>query len=165
MRDSSLVKMGTTADQKKLFFRLRRAKAELGFYDDGDLPDEIVKTIASNLEVDPKSVVQMNRRLSGDASLNAPSAETGMEMIDALADADAGPDVILERKDAKVRHSALVEYGLEALNERERDIFVRRNLIDDKLTLEELGAVYGVTRERIRQIEQKALKKFGDRVA
>ena len=156
----SLVKLGTTADQKKLFFGLRRAKARLSAYGDGDLSDEDVATIAKDLDVDAAAVVAMNRRLGGDRSLNAPVVEDGGELQDALPDESDGQDVVLARDDEFAKRGAVLREALGGLQDRERDVIQRRRLSDDPATLEALASVYGVTRERIRQIEVKAMDKL-----
>jgi RNA polymerase sigma-32 factor len=161
LRNRSLVKMGTTAEQKKLFFRLRRLKSELGELGDGDLAPGAVTRIARQLEVSEGQVVEMNRRLAAsDQSLSAPMHEGGVEWQDVLV-AD-GPDqesMIAEASELAWRRDLLAR-GLEALNERERHILKGRRLRDEAMTLAELGAVYGVSRERVRQIEVRAFEKL-----
>jgi RNA polymerase sigma-32 factor len=161
LRSWSLVKMGTTANQKKLFFNLRKAKSKISALSEGDLHPEQVKTIAKRLGVTEKDVVEMNRRLSGDASLNAPIREDGDsgEWQDWLADDSAGQEEVLARsEEAENRHKALSQ-ALSVLNDRERRIFEARRLADDPVTLEELAAEFGVSRERVRQIEVRAFEK------
>ena len=160
LRSWSLVKMGTTASQKKLFFNLRKAKSKISALEDGDLRDDQVTTIATRLGVAKQDVIDMNRRLGGDASLNAPLREEGEgEWQDWLVD-DA-PDqesVLADREEADVRLAAL-KSALRVLNPRERRIFEARRLAEDPVTLEELSAEFGVSRERVRQIEVRAFEK------
>ncbi len=161
LRSWSLVKMGTTAAQKKLFFNLRRAKSQLQALDEGDLRPDQVKTIANKFGVSEADVISMNRRLGGDASLNAPvraDAEAG-EWQDWLA--DEGPsqeDQLAENQELDERRSYL-SAALSTLNDRERRIFEARRLSDDPITLEDLSTEFGVSRERIRQIEVRAFEK------
>ena len=160
LRSWSLVKMGTTASQKKLFFNLRKAKSKISALEDGDLRDDQVTTIATRLGVAKQDVIDMNRRLGGDASLNAPLREDGEgEWQDWLVD-DA-PDqesVLADREESDVRLAAL-KSALRVLNPRERRIFEARRLAEDPVTLEELSAEFGVSRERVRQIEVRAFEK------
>ncbi len=160
LRSWSLVKMGTTASQKKLFFNLRKAKSRISALEDGDLRDDQVTTIATRLGVAKQDVIDMNRRLGGDASLNAPLREDGDgEWQDWLVD-DA-PDqesVLADREEADVRLAAL-KSALRVLNPRERRIFEARRLAEDPVTLEELSTEFGVSRERVRQIEVRAFEK------
>ncbi|MGE3145122.1 MAG: RNA polymerase sigma factor RpoH [Pseudorhodoplanes sp.] len=161
LRSWSLVKMGTTANQKKLFFNLRKAKSKISALNDGDLRPDQVKIIAKRLGVTEKDVVEMNRRLSGDASLNAPIRDDGDsgEWQDWLADDSAGQeDVLAQSEEMENRHKALTS-ALSVLNDRERRIFEARRLADDPVTLEELAAEFGVSRERVRQIEVRAFEK------
>jgi RNA polymerase sigma-32 factor len=163
LRSWSLVKIGTTAAQKKLFFNLRRAKSKLDAFDDGDLRPEHVAKIAKDLGVTEAEVVSMNRRMAkgGDTSLNAPLREDGEgEWQDWLQ--DEGPlqdERLAEFEESNVRHEMLEE-ALSTLNERERFILSERRLSDDPKTLEELSHVYGVSRERVRQIEVRAFEKL-----
>ena len=163
LRSWSLVKMGTTAAQKKLFFNLRRMKSKLDAFEDGDLRPEDLRKIATDLGVSEEEVVNMNRRMSmgGDASLNVSMREDGEgEWQDALI--DQGPlqdDRIAEAEEKRVRHNMLNE-ALAALNDREKHILVERRLVDEPKTLEELSQVYGVSRERVRQIEVRAFDKL-----
>jgi RNA polymerase sigma-32 factor len=163
LRSWSLVKIGTTAAQKKLFFNLRRAKSKLDAFDDGDLRPEHVAQIAKDLGVAEDEVVSMNRRMSkgGDTSLNAPLREDGEgEWQDWLQDEGQLQDERLaEFEEGNVRHQMLEE-ALSSLNERERHILSERRLTDDPKTLEELSHVYGVSRERVRQIEVRAFEKL-----
>jgi RNA polymerase sigma-32 factor len=162
LRSWSLVKLGTTAAQKKLFFNLRRMKGKLEALEDGDLRPEHVTKIAHDLKVTPEEVTSMNRRMAGggDTSLNAPLREEGEgEWQDWLA--DDGPlqdDVVADQQEAQDRH-ALLNTALATLNERERDIFTERRLIDEPATLEELSQRYDISRERVRQIEVRGFEK------
>jgi RNA polymerase sigma-32 factor len=160
LRSWSLVKMGTTANQKKLFFNLRRAKSRISALDEGDLHPDQVKLIASKLGVTEQDVVDMNRRLGGDASLNAPLREQGEgEWQDWLVDDDDNQEhKLVEHEEASNRHDALVD-ALSVLNARERRIFEARRLAEDPMTLEDLSAEFGVSRERVRQIEVRAFEK------
>ncbi|MGL4495328.1 MAG: sigma factor-like helix-turn-helix DNA-binding protein, partial [Beijerinckiaceae bacterium] len=162
----SLVKMGTTANQKKLFFNLRKAKSQIQALDDGDLRPDQVKQIATKLGVEEREVVEMNRRLGGDASLNAPmGAEDGSsEWQDWLVDESTSQESVLaEHEESGNRHQALMQ-ALTVLNARERRIFEARRLQDDPATLEDLAAEFGVSRERVRQIEVRAFEKVQDAV-
>ncbi len=163
LRSWSLVKMGTTAAQKKLFFNLRRMKKNLDAYEDTDLhPDDVAK-IATTLGVSQTEVVNMNRRMmmGGDASLNVSLREEGEgQWMDILADERPLQDeTVADAEEASVRHDMLVE-AMGSLNERERDILTERRLTDDPKTLEELSQVYSVSRERVRQIEVRAFEKL-----
>ena len=160
LRSWSLVKMGTTANQKKLFFNLRKAKSQISALEDGDLKPENVKAIARKLGVSEKEVTDMNRRLSGDASLNSPLRIDGEgEWQDWLVDDSASQESLLvESEESANRHSAL-QRALTVLNPRERRIFEARRLQDDPMTLEELSEEFGVSRERVRQIEVRAFEK------
>jgi RNA polymerase sigma-32 factor len=161
LRSWSLVKMGTTAAQKKLFFNLRKIKGQLKALEEGDLRPDQVKQIATRLGVTEEDVVSMNRRLAGDSSLNAPvrnDAESG-EWQDWLVDETMDQESALaESEERNQRHTMLME-ALKGLNERERRVFEARRLADEPLTLEELSAEFGVSRERIRQIEVRAFEK------
>lgn len=163
LRSWSLVKMGTTAAQKKLFFNLRRMKAKLDAFEDGDLKPEDLAKIAHDLGVTEEEVTSMNRRMAmgGDTSLNVPMREDGeSQWQDWLQDDSALQDeVVAEAQEADVRHSMLVE-AMDELNEREKHILTERRLTDDPKTLEELSQVYGVSRERVRQIEVRAFEKL-----
>jgi RNA polymerase sigma-32 factor len=162
LRSWSLVKMGTTAAQKKLFFNLRKAKSQISALEEGDLRPDQVKQIATKLGVAEQDVIDMNRRLSGDASLNAPirgDVEGGGEWQDWLADdRDSQESVLVEHQELDNRRSALAG-ALSVLNDRERRIFEARRLSDDPMTLEDLAAEFGVSRERVRQIEVRAFEK------
>jgi RNA polymerase sigma-32 factor len=160
LRSWSLVKMGTTASQKKLFFNLRKAKSRISALDEGDLRDDQVASIAKRLGVAKQEVVDMNRRLGGDASLNAPLREDGEgEWQDWLVDESASQEsVLVDRQESDARLGAL-KSALRVLNPRERRIFEARRLADDPVTLEELSTEFGVSRERVRQIEVRAFEK------
>ncbi|MBY0520176.1 MAG: RNA polymerase sigma factor RpoH [Sphingomonas sp.] len=163
LRSWSLVKMGTTAAQKKLFFNLRRMKAKLDAFEDGDLRPEDLAKIAKDLGVTEDEVTSMNRRMAmgGDTSLNVPMREDGEgQWQDWLQDdAPLQDSVVAEAQEADVRHTMLVS-AMEDLNEREKHILTERRLTDDPKTLEELSQVYGVSRERVRQIEVRAFEKL-----
>jgi RNA polymerase sigma-32 factor len=164
LRSWSLVKMGTTAAQKKLFFNLRKAKNRIGALEEGDLRPEHLKTIAENLSVTEKEVIDMNRRLSGgDASLNAPVKADGdgaAEWQDWLTDDDADQAAAYaEQNELESRRELLLE-AMKDLNDRERHILTERKLKDDPVTLEDLSKVYDVSRERVRQIEVRAFEKL-----
>ncbi|MGB3274052.1 MAG: RNA polymerase sigma factor RpoH [Xanthobacteraceae bacterium] len=161
LRSWSLVKMGTTANQKKLFFNLRKAKSKISALDDGDLHPDQVKLIAKRLGVTEQDVVEMNRRLGGDASLNAPIRDDGEpgEWQDWLVDhAPSQETVLAESEEYDHRRRALVG-AMKVLNPRERRIFEARRLADDPMTLEDLASEFGVSRERVRQIEVRAFEK------
>ncbi|KPP91250.1 RNA polymerase, sigma 32 subunit, RpoH [Erythrobacter sp. HL-111] len=165
LRSWSLVKMGTTAAQKKLFFNLRRMKKQLEAYEDTDLSPQDVKKIATDLGVPEQEVINMNRRMmmGGDGSLNTPmrgGEEGSGEWQDWLTDDRPLQDeLVAEAEEADVRHEMLIE-AMEALNEREKHILTERRLTDKPQTLEELSQVYDVSRERIRQIEVRAFEKL-----
>jgi len=160
LRSWSLVKMGTTASQKKLFFNLRKAKSRISALDEGDLKPEQVSLIANRLGVSEQDVVDMNRRLGGDASLNAPLREEGEgEWQDWLVDDSIDQESsLVDREESNARLGAL-KGALTVLNPRERRIFEARRLADDPVTLEELSTEFGVSRERVRQIEVRAFEK------
>ena len=164
LRSWSLVKMGTTAAQKKLFFNLRRMKNQIEAFEEGDLKPADVAKIAKDLGVTEDEVISMNRRMGmgGDTSLNAPLRDTEGEgqWQDFLVDTDPLQDEILaEHQESRVRHDLLMD-ALETLNEREKHILTERRLTDEPKTLEELSQVYNVSRERIRQIEVRAFEKL-----
>src|SRR6266446_139940 len=171
LRSWSLVRLGTTANQKKLFFNLRKAKSKISALEEGDMHPDQVKLIAKRLGVTEQDVVDMNRRLGGDVSLNAPIREDGDLgewqdwLVDEAPDQESRP---AESEEADNRRQALHE-ALSVLNVRERRIFGARQLIDDPVTLEDLAVEFGVSRERVRQIEVRALEKVNktvkDRVA
>jgi RNA polymerase sigma-32 factor len=161
LRSWSLVKMGTTAAQKRLFFNLRKAKSRISALEEGDLNPEHLKQIADRLNVTEQEVIDMNRRLSGDASLNAPIRAEGDagEWQDWLVDDRANQETILaEGEELDNRRDAL-KSALSVLNERERRIFEARRLAEEPVTLEQLAAEFGVSRERVRQIEVRAFEK------
>ena len=169
LRSWSLVKLGTTAAQKKLFFNLRKAKGKIGALEDGDMRPEHVKKIATDLGVNETEVISMNRRMSGggDSSLNSPLKGDGdgtSEWQDWLADDDADQaTAYAETQEMDVRRELLAE-AMGALNEREANILTERRLKDDPVTLEDLSKVYDVSRERIRQIEVRAFEKLQKRM-
>lgn len=160
LRSWSLVKMGTTANQKKLFFNLRKVKSQIEALEEGDLRPDQVKLIARKLGVTEEDVVSMNRRLGGDTSLNAHIREDGEgEWQDWLVDdSDNQEDVLVESEEASMRKGLLTE-ALGKLTDRERRVFEARRLQDDPSTLEDLSQEFGVSRERIRQIEVRAFEK------
>ncbi len=161
LRSWSLVKMGTTAAQKKLFFNLRRAKGQLQALEEGDLRPDQVKAIAKRLGVPEEDVISMNRRLAGDASLNAPvraDLDSG-EWQDWLVDDSPDQEEELVERDEMEHRRAFLESALTTLNDRERRIFEARRLSDEPATLEDLSTEFGVSRERIRQIEVRAFEK------
>ncbi|MGR3198252.1 MAG: RNA polymerase sigma factor RpoH [Paracoccus sp. (in: a-proteobacteria)] len=169
LRSWSLVKMGTTSAQKKLFFNLRKAKSKIGALEEGDLRPENVAQIATELNVTEQEVIDMNRRLSGgDASLNAQvgsgDGESAAQWQDWLEDTDANPaEAYAETEELDTRRGMLVA-AMDVLNDRERDILMERRLRDDPMTLEDLSSRYNVSRERIRQIEVRAFEKLQDRM-
>jgi RNA polymerase sigma-32 factor len=161
LRSWSLVKIGTTANQKKLFFNLRKAKTKISALEDGELRPDQVQVIAKRLGVTEQDVVEMNRRLGGDVSLNAPIREDGdsAEWQDWLVDESPSQESrLVESEEFDNRRKALGE-ALTVLNDRERRIFEARRLADDPITLEELANEFGVSRERVRQIEARAFEK------
>jgi len=162
LRSWSLVKMGTTANQKRLFFNLRKAKSQIQALDEGDLRPDQVKAIAKKLSVSEEEVVSMNRRLSGDASLNAPiragEGDSG-EWMDWLADDHASPEEALAEQDELTQRRSMLGDALNVLDNRERRIFEARRLSDEPLTLEELSSEFDVSRERVRQLEVRAFEK------
>src|SRR5215211_3469762 len=165
LRSWSLVKMGTTANQKKLFFNLRKAKGRISALEEGDLRPDQVKQIATRLSVTEQDVIDMNRRLSGDASLNAPLREEGEgEWQDWLVDDSASQEQILAAEEEGQNRLAALRDALSVLNPRERRIFEARRLAEDPMTLEDLSSEFGVSRERVRQIEVRAFEKVQDAV-
>ncbi|MDX1711298.1 MAG: RNA polymerase sigma factor RpoH [Rhodovibrionaceae bacterium] len=158
----SLVKMGTTASQKKLFFNLRKLKAELEAMEEGDLRPEHVESIATRLGVPEQDVISMNRRLAGpDNSLNAPLGEEGSgEWQDWLVEPDEDQETRLAEQEEYRKRADLVKDAMSVLNDRERRILSARRLSDDPMTLEELSHEYGISRERVRQIEARAFEKL-----
>jgi RNA polymerase sigma-32 factor len=162
LRSWSLVKMGTTANQKKLFFNLRKAKSKISALEEGDLRPDQVKIIARRLGVTEQDVVDMNRRLGGDVSLNTPTREEGDsgEWQDWLVDEVSDQETQLaESEEADNRRKALGE-ALYVLNDRERRIFEARRLADEPIILAELADEFGISRERVRQIEVRAFEKM-----
>jgi RNA polymerase sigma-32 factor len=161
LRSWSLVKMGTTANQKKLFFNLRKAKSKISILDEGDMRPDQVKIIARRLGVTETDVIYMNRRLGGDASLNAPIREDGDsgEWQDRLVDERADQETTLVASEEFDNHRKALASALAVLNDRERRIFEARRLADDPITLAELAEEFGVSRERVRQISVCAFEK------
>jgi RNA polymerase sigma-32 factor len=165
LRSWSLVKMGTTANQKKLFFNLRKAKGQISALDEGDLRPDQVSHIATRLGVTEQDVVDMNRRLGGDVSLNAPLREEGEgEWQDWLVDNSASQEAVLAAEQEGQNRLAALRDALSVLNPRERRIFEARRLSDDPITLEDLSGEFGVSRERVRQIEVRAFEKVQEAV-
>jgi RNA polymerase sigma-32 factor len=164
LRSWSLVKLGTTSAQKKLFFNLRKAKAKVGALEEGDLRPENVAQIAKDLSVTEDEVIDMNRRLSGsDASLNATVGSDGdssTQWQDWLEDEDSDQAGAYEEKDELDARRALLVQAMSVLNDREKDVLMQRRLSEDPVTLEQLSESYGVSRERIRQIEVRAFEKL-----
>ena len=163
LRSWSLVKMGTTAAQKKLFFNLRKAKSQISAFQDGDLRPEQVTEIATKLGVLDSEVISMNRRLSGpDSSLNAPVRGDGeAEWQDWLADDNAvSQETAFAESEEKSQRMTLLQAAMGDLTDRERHIITERRLKDDPITLETLASEYGVSRERVRQIEERAFDKL-----
>jgi RNA polymerase sigma-32 factor len=162
LHHNSIVKMGTTTAQKKLFFNLRHLKNRLDQYEAGDLPPEAVETIAAALDVPAQDVVEMNRRMSGaDVSLNVTMMEDGeTEWLDRLVDEGPTQELVLAEADERAHRRKLLTEALAQLNEREREILVERRLRDEPLTLEDLGQRFHVSRERIRQLEVRAVEKL-----
>jgi RNA polymerase sigma-32 factor len=161
LRSWSLVKLGTTANQKRLFFNLRKVKSSIQALEEGDLRPDQVKTIATRLNVPEADVISMNRRLSGDTSLNAPIRQEadGGEWQDWLADDSASAEEILAESEELDNRRALLKDALGVLNDREKRIFEQRRLVEEPMTLEALSAEFGVSRERVRQIEVRAFEK------
>jgi RNA polymerase sigma-32 factor len=160
LRSWSLVKMGTTASQKKLFFNLRKMKGQIQALEEGDLKPDQVKLIATRLGVEEQEVINMNRRLGGDASLNAHvSADAEGEWQDWLVDdSDSQEDTLADNEEASMRKEMLTK-AMDKLTDRERRVFEARKLQDDPMTLEDLSKEFDVSRERIRQIEVRAFEK------
>jgi RNA polymerase sigma-32 factor len=166
LRSWSLVKMGTTANQKRLFFNLRKVKGQIQALEEGDLKPDQVTAIATKLGVTEEDVVSMNRRLSGDTSLNAPiraDSESG-EWQDWLVDESENQETVLAESEELEQRRALLKRSMDVLNERERRIFEARRLSEDPMTLEDLSTEFGVSRERVRQIEVRAFEKVQDAV-
>ena len=161
LRSWSLVKMGTTASQKKLFFNLRKVKGQIEAFEEGDLSPEHVKEISRRLGVPESDVISMNQRLAGDSSLNAPlrnDSETG-EWQDWLVDEEDNPEETLGQSEELDIRRAMLQDAMKKLNEREKRIFTIRRLAEEPMTLEDLSKEFGVSRERIRQIEVRAFEK------
>ncbi|MCB1451852.1 MAG: RNA polymerase factor sigma-32, partial [Nitratireductor sp.] len=158
----SLVKMGTTANQKRLFFNLRKAKSRIQAIDDGDLHPDQVKQIATQLGVSEDEVISMNRRLGGDASLNAPikasEGESG-EWQDWLVDDSDNAEQVMIRQDELESRREMLKDALEVLNDREKRVFLARRLEENPVTLEDLSQEFDISRERVRQIEVRAFEK------
>lgn len=167
LRSWSLVKMGTTANQKRLFFNLRKVKSRIQAVEDGDLRPDQVAQIATKLNVSEAEVISMNRRLAGDASLNAPikagEGESGQWQDWLVDDSDSQEDMLVEQDELEGRR-AMLQGALGVLNERERRIFEARRLRDDPITLEDLSTEFDISRERVRQIEVRAFEKVQDAV-
>ena len=167
LRSWSLVKMGTTANQKRLFFNLRRMKGKIQAIEDGDLRPDQVKEIATKLKVSEAEVVSMNRRLSGDASLNAPikagEGESGQWQDWLVDEHDSQEQTLIEQDELDTRR-ALLARAMDVLNDRERRIFEARRLAEDPVTLEELSSEFDISRERVRQIEVRAFEKVQEAV-
>ena len=169
LRSWSLVKLGTTSAQKKLFFNLRKAKSKIGAFEEGDLRPDAVAKIAHDLNVSEGDVIEMNRRLAGsDASLNAQvgagDGESATQWQDWLEDEDADQAEAYAEADELQARRAMLVAAMDVLNERERDILMARRLRDEPVTLEELSSQYDVSRERIRQIEVRAFEKLQGRM-
>ena len=167
LRSWSLVKMGTTANQKRLFFNLRKVKGKIQALDEGDLKPEQITEIATRLNVSEEEVVSMNRRLAGDASLNAPiratEGESG-EWQDWLVDDRDSQEQMLIEQDELENRRGMLSGALDVLNDRERRIFEARRLSEEPMTLEELSGEFDISRERVRQIEVRAFEKVQDAV-
>ncbi|MDB6452044.1 RNA polymerase sigma factor RpoH [Falsirhodobacter sp. 20TX0035] len=167
LRSWSLVKLGTTSAQKKLFFNLRKAKAKVGALEEGDLRPENVARIATDLNVSEEEVISMNRRLAGsDASLNATvgSEDGGAQWQDWLEDEDSDQAADYAERDELETRRELLMQAMDVLNDREKDILAQRRLSDEPVTLEDLSETYGVSRERIRQIEVRAFEKLQNKM-
>ncbi len=167
LRSWSLVKMGTTANQKRLFFNLRRLKGRIQAIDDGDLKPDQIQEIATKLNVSPEEVVSMDRRLSGDASLNAPirasEGESGQWQDWLVDDHDSQETVLIQQDELETRRGMLSR-AMGVLNDRERRIFQARRLSEDPATLEDLSTEFDISRERVRQIEVRAFEKVQEAV-
>jgi RNA polymerase sigma-32 factor len=161
LRSWSLVKIGTTASQKKLFFKLRSAKNKIAAMQSGDMRPDQVALIAKNLGVTDREVIDMNRRLGGDSSLNAPIHNEGEagEWQDYLVDQSPSPEALLAVRDETDRQQKALTHAIGVLNPRERRIFEARHLADQPMTLEDLAVEFNVSRERVRQIEVRAFEK------
>jgi RNA polymerase sigma-32 factor len=166
LRSWSLVKLGTTANQKRLFFNLRKVKGQISAMEEGDLTPEHVAEISRRLNVSEDEVVMMNQRMAGDSSLNTPVRQESesLQWQDWLEDEAEDQETVLVRSDEANQRRALLMEAMDDLNERERDIFTARRLEDEPRTLEELSQIYNVSRERIRQIEARAFEKVQDAI-
>ncbi|WP_075217998.1 RNA polymerase sigma factor RpoH [Mongoliimonas terrestris] len=166
LRSWSLVKMGTTANQKRLFFNLRKVKGQIQALEEGDLRPDQVATIAEKLGVTPEDVISMNRRLGGDTSLNAPlrADSEGGEWQDWLVDDRENQETVLAENEELDQRRSMLKNAMGVLNDRERRIFEARRLADDPMTLEDLSTEFGVSRERVRQIEVRAFEKVQESV-
>jgi RNA polymerase sigma-32 factor len=165
LRSWSLVKMGTTASQKKLFFNLRKIKGQINALEDGDLHPDQVGLIAEKLGVPEADVVSMNRRLAGDASLNAPlKSDAEGEWMDWLVDDNPSPEAQLAKSEELDQRRAMLGDAMDELNDREKHIFEARRLSEDAITLEDLSKEYNISRERVRQIEVRAFEKVQKKV-
>lgn len=164
LRSWSLVKIGTVAAQKKLFYNLNKIKARLGLYDNKELSPDVVSAIATELVVDEKDVVEMNRRLVGDSSLNvsvsSSDSEETRERIDFLVDSRQNLEASYAQREESVLRSLIIKKCLSKLNDREQYIIQNRMLTDSPVTLEDIGSHFGVSRERVRQIEKRAFEKL-----
>ncbi len=162
----SMVKLGTMAAQKKLFFSLRKAKKQLNIYDNGELTPEQAGEVAQRLGVTDKEALDMNRRLAArDFSLNTPMPkDEGMEYLDTLASDSPSPEALVADSEERTLHNGMLKNALGELPDREREIIMARFLSDDPITLEKLGERFGVSRERVRQLEARAFKKLQDSV-
>jgi RNA polymerase sigma-32 factor len=161
LRSWSLVKIGTTSNQKKLFFKLRSAKNKIAAFESGDLHPDQVALIATNLDVSHQDVIEMNRRLAGDKSINAPVREDGEagEWQDHLVDESPSPEALLVEQDENDYQRKALTAAVDVLDDRERRIFEARHLVDEPKTLEDLAEQFNVSRERIRQIDVRAFEK------
>lgn len=167
LRSWSLVKLGTVAAQKKLFYNLGRIKAGLGLYDNKELEPKVVKKIADELVVDEKDVVEMNRRLGGDSSLNTKAYDNddeAVEKIDLIADKSQNLEMSLAIKQENAFKKQILAKSLKKLNEREQYIIKNRMLTENPLTLDEIGETFNISRERVRQIEKRAFEKLSAEV-
>lgn len=167
LRSWSLVKIGTVAAQKKLFYNLGRIKARLGLYDNKELEPKVVEKIADELVVDKKDVVEMNRRLGGDSSLNTKAYDNddeAVERIDLLADKSQNIEMSLAAKQEVAYKKQILAKSMEKLNEREQYIIKHRMLTENPLTLDEIGEKFNISRERVRQIEKRAFEKLSAEV-
>lgn len=166
LRSWSLVKIGTVAAQKKLFYNLGRIKAKLGLYENKELEPQVVKQIANELVVDEKEVVEMNRRISGDSSLNVPinHDDESVEAIDLIADKSQNIESSYANKEEASLKRKILMQALDKLNEREQYIVKHRMLTDNPQTLDEIGNKFSISRERVRQIEKRAFEKLSDEV-